>query len=48
MGLLDWFKQRRKRQPEEAPPVEEKAPDIEERVEKKPKRAKRKRKKESV
>jgi len=45
MGLLDWFKPRRKRKPAEAPPVEKEVPtNIEEHVEERPKRAKKKRK----
>lgn len=59
MGLLEWFRRRRKKKPEaEASSVDEEKEalkrtgklrtEIEEHIEEKPKRAKRKRKKESV
>ncbi|MCW3976866.1 MAG: hypothetical protein NWE77_02915 [Candidatus Bathyarchaeota archaeon] len=50
MGLLDWFRRRKKKKPgeEELPCTGKLRTEIEERVEEKPKRAKRKRKKESV
>ena len=51
MGLLDWFRRRKKMKPGEEELLERTGKlrtEIEEHVEEKPKRAKRKRKKESV